>query len=198
MNKSASFLVVDTARTRDYDYLWADFFKVLEQTNDPLKANYIGLDPTQFASLPVVIKDDKIICFSGLQIIPSKWGPGIGRCSARLWYHPDYRLKGLSKFTSGDKFLNSTFCMPVQLAVAKEQGLDCLFISRESNIRGFKEYLNLLQVNTKVNFTLEEQWYNVCGKLNPVPDSCKQAVAIHHLTSQGPSVWHENMLQYRL
>ena len=198
MNKSASFLVVDTARTRDYDYLWADFFKVLEQTNDPLKANYIGLDPTQFASLPVVIKDDKIICFSGLQIIPSKWGPGIGRCSARLWYHPDYRLKGLSKFTGGDKFLNSTFCMPVQLAVAKEQGLDCLFISRESNIRGFKEYLNLLQVNTKVNFTLEEQWYNVCGKLNPVPDSCKQAVAIHHLTSQGPSVWHENMLQYRL
>jgi hypothetical protein len=198
MKNADSFLVVDTAKNRDYDYLWADFFKVLEQTDDPLKANYTGLDPTQFASLPVVIKDDKIVCFSGLQVIPSKWGNGIARCSARMWYHPDYRLKGLSKFTGGDKFLNSTFCMPIQLAVARQLGLDCLFISRESNIKGFEQYLNLLKVNAHVDFTLEPDWYNVCGKLDPVPHSCKQVVALHYLTSQGASVWQNNMLQFKL
>lgn len=197
MNKDG-FLIVDTAKNRSYDYLWADFFKTVENSTDPLKANYLGLDPTTFASLPVVIKDDKIVCFSGLQVIPEKWGQGIARCSARLWYHPDFRLKGLSKFSGGDKFLNSTYCMPIQLSVAAQLGLDCLFISRESNVRGFQEYLKLLTVNAGVNFVLEDGWYNVCGKLDPVPHSCRQVVALHFLNSQGASTWQNNMLQYKL
>ena len=83
-------------------------------------------------------------------------------------------------------------------SVAAHLGLNCLFISRESNVKGFQEYLKLLTVNAGVNFVLEEGWYNVCGKLDPVPHSCKQVVALHFLNSQGASTWQNNMLQYKL
>lgn len=192
------FLVIDAVKNRNYDHLWANFFKTLEQTNDPLKANYLNLDPDDFACLPVVIKDDQIICFSGLQIIPERWGSGIGRCSSRMWYHPDHRIKSLNKFSSGDRFLNSKFCVPMQITTAKQLGLDCLFISKENYPDGFKQYLKLIKTNIGVDFVLEDSWYNVCGKLDPVPDSCRQMVALHYLTKSGAKVWQKNMQQFQL
>ena len=157
----------------------------------------INLDPREFVSFPVVIIDNKIVCFSALQINEERWGKGIGRCSTRMWIHPDYR-HGLTKFTGGNKFLNTTYCLPLQLAAAKLNNLDCVFISREHNLLGFAEYSKLIKINCNTGFLLESKKYNVCGSLDPVPDSCKQWVMIHYLTDNGEECWNRNMKKYVL
>jgi hypothetical protein len=182
--------------TRFDDKLWDKCLKDIAKSSDPLKNNYIGLEPTEFTSFPVVIIDDKIVCFSALQINEERWGKGIGRCSSRLWIHPEYRHTG--KFTGGDKFLNTTYCLPIQLAAAKLHNLDCIFISREHNLLGFVEYAKLIKINCNTNFYLESTRYNVCGSLDPIPESCKQWVMVHHLTTGGSALWEQQMKKFIL
>lgn len=182
--------------TRFDDKLWDKCLEDITKSNDPLKNNYIGLEPTEFTSFPVVIIDDKIVCFSALQINEERWGKGIGRCSSRLWIHPEYRHTG--KFTGGDKFLNTTYCLPIQLAAAKLHNLDCIFISREHNLLGFAEYAKLIKINCNTSFYLESTRYNVCGSLDPIPDSCKQWVMVHHLTTGGSALWEQQMKKFIL
>lgn len=183
--------------TRFDNVLWTDCQKYILESTDELKDNYINLDPREFVSFPVVIIDNKIVCFSALQINEERWGKGIGRCSTRMWIHPDYR-HGLTKFTGGNKFLNTTYCLPLQLAAAKLNNLDCVFISREHNLLGFAEYSKLIKINCNTGFLLESKKYNVCGSLDPVPDSCKQWVMIHYLTDNGEECWNRNMKKYVL
>ena len=187
--------IIDFA-TRFDDKLWQECIACIVNSNDSLKHNYIALDPREFISFPVVIIDDKIVCFSGLQINEERWGKGIGRCSTRLWIHPEYRHTG--KFTGGDKFLNTTYCLPIQLAAAKLHNLDCVFISREHNLLGFAEYAKLIKINCNTSFYLESTRFNVCGLLNPIPESCKQWIIIHHLTDNGQECWNTNMEKYVL
>lgn len=174
--------------------LWINYQNYIIDLPDKLKENYVGLNPKDFLSFPVVIIDNKIVCFSGLQVNKEKWGPGIGRCSTRMWIHPDYRHSG--KFSGGDRFLNTTYCLPLQLAKAKLAGLDCIFISRENNLKGFGEYLKLIKINCKAEFLMETSKYNVCGALHPIPDSCIQWVMLHHLNKRGPTCWKNNMEKY--
>jgi hypothetical protein len=187
--------IVDFATCYD-STLWGKFQDFLITTTDDLKINYVGLNPREFDSFPVVIKDDQIICFSALQVNEERWGRGIGRVSTRLWIHPDYRHTG--KFSGGDKFLNTTYCLPLQLAKARILGLDCVFISREHNLKGFEEYLKLIKINCNTDFIMESTRYNVCGSLNPIPDSCKQWVMVHCLTDNGKSIWQNSMKYYIL
>jgi hypothetical protein len=132
--------------------LWNKCQNFIKDSADNLKNNYINILPTNYVSFPVVIIDNKIVCFSALEVNESRWGKGIGRCSTRLWIHPDYRHSG--KFTGGDKFLNTTYCLPIQLAKAKLIGLDCVFISREDNLKGFEEYRKLIKINSKTDFIM--------------------------------------------
>jgi hypothetical protein len=177
--------------------LWNDCQKYILESNDELKDNYIDLDPSKFVSFPVVIVDNKIVCFSALQINEERWGKGIGRCSTRMWIHPDYR-HGLTKFNGGNKFLNTTYCVPLQLAAAKLKNLDCVFISREHNFLAFAEYAKLIKINCNADFLLETTKYNVCGSIEPVPESCKQWVMVHRLTDDGKECWNRNMEKYVL
>lgn len=182
--------------TNNFDsVLWKQYQDYLLTTTDDLKDNYINLDPRDFDCFPVVIIDNQIVCFSALQINEEKWGKGIGRVSTRMWLHPEYRHKG--KFTGGDKFLNTTFCLPLQLAKAKMLGLDCVFISREHNPKAFEHYLDLIKINALTEFTMEKCKYNVCGRLDPIPESCKQWVAVNFLTDKGQDVW-ARMKQYEI
>ena len=176
--------------------LWNECQNLIKDSADNLKNNYGNILPTNYVSFPVVIIDNKIVCFSALEVNESRWGKGIGRCSTRLWIHPDYRHSG--KFTGGDKFLNTTYCLPIQLAKAKLIGLDCVFISREDNLKGFEEYRKLIKINSKTDFIMKPTRYNVCGTLDPVPESCKQWVMIHCLTVSTESVWDSNMNNYNL
>jgi hypothetical protein len=176
--------------------LWNDCQTLIKNSNDSLKNNYVNLLPTNYASFPVVIQDDKIVCFSALEINEERWGKGIGRCSTRMWIHPDYRHSG--KFTGGDKFLNTTYCLPIQLARAKIENLDCVFISREYNLYGFEEYSKLIKTNSNTEFVMETHRYNVCGSLYPIPESCKQWVMVYNLTSYGSTRWSNQMKNFVL
>jgi hypothetical protein len=175
--------------------LWNQFQEFVATTNDDLTDNYIGLDPRDFASFPAVVVDDRIVCFSALQIKDEWWAKGIGRCSTRMWIHPEFR-HGLSKFGGGSKYLNTTHCLPIQIAQAKLLGLDCLFISREHNPVAFKKYADLIKINCGIEFTMESYKYNVCGLVEDVSDSCQQWVMVHYLTPSGPALWYNAMSQY--
>jgi hypothetical protein len=188
--------IVDFATSYD-ENLWDQFQKYVITTTDDLKYNYIDLEPRDFASFPVVIINNTIICFSALQVNNEWWGNGIGRISTRMWIHPDYRHAG--KFTGGNKFLNTTYCLPLQLAKAKLLGLDCVFISRENNLKAFFEYLKLIKVNCNTEFIMEPNKYALNGPCYVEdPESMKQWVMLHHLTDNGQIVWHNNMKNFKL
>jgi hypothetical protein len=186
--------IIDFATLFD-EVLWDQFQTYLLTTTDELKYNYIGLDPRNFVSFPVVIIDNTIVCFSALQVNSNWWGDGIGRVSTRMWIHPEYRHTG--KFTNGARFLNSTYCLPIQLAKAKLIGLDCVFISRGSNLKGFYKYCKLIKVNCNTDFTMEPTKYALNGScLVEDPESMKQWVMLHYLTTNGPARWVTQMKNY--
>ena len=183
-------IVVDLSQTVEYQDLWHSFKMSMLNSNDHLYENYLELDPRSFECFPAVIENNNIICFSGLQIDHAQWGSKVARCSTRLWIHPDHRQKGMSKFNGGHKFLNTTYCLPLQIKKAGELGVDCLFISREKNKIGFREYLKLININCHRNFILEESKYCI--------SSCNQFVAVCPLTDQGLKVWSSEMSKYKL
>jgi hypothetical protein len=188
--------IIDFAATFD-KALWDQFQDYLQTTTDELKYNYIDLDPQDYVSFPVVIINNIIVCFSGLQTNSDWWGTKIGRVSTRMWIHPDYRHTG--KFTGGDKFLNTTYCLPLQLAKAKLIGLDCVFISREHNLRGFEEYSKLIKINCNTEFVLEPTKYAINGSCHvDDPESMKHWVMLHYLTDNGQIIWHNNMKNFKL
>ena len=187
--------IVDYATNFD-EVLWNQFQQFVSNTTDELKNNYVGLDPRNFLSFPVVIINNTIVCFSALQVKEEWWGKRIGRVSTRMWIHPEYRHKG--KFTGGHKFLNTTYCLPLQLAKAKLIGLDCVFVSREHNLKGFDEYLKLIKINCKTDFEMKPTKYALNGSCYVEDqESMKQWVMVHYLTDNGQAVW-DNMEQYAL
>jgi hypothetical protein len=189
-------IVIDYAKAFNKD-LWQKFQEYVVTTSDDLKYNYIGLEPQNFVSFPVVIINNTIVCFSALQVNKDWWGEKIGRVSTRMWIHPDYRHKG--KFTSGSKFLNTTYCVPLQLAKAKLIGLDCVFISREHNPKAFQEYSKLIKVNCQAEFIMQPNKYALNGSCYVEDaESMKQWVMLHNITESGKSVWFNNMNKYLL
>lgn len=179
-----------------HDRLWKDTIDYINGTEDQLKSNYINIKFDEFLSFPVVVDDGQIICFSGLHYNERRWGTGLARFSSRMWIHPAYRIKGIGKFIGGPKFLNSTYCLPVQIKKAKEVGLDAVFISREYNKVGFEQYINLIKLNCNLDFDIKPNRYNVCGNTFDEHQGCVQYVAVHHLTDNGHETWIRNMTKY--
>jgi len=177
--------------------LWADCLTVIADSEDPLKENYTTINFEEFISFPCVVDSDRIVCFSGLQYNERKWGRGIARASSRMWIDPAYRHQGITKFTGGSKFLNTTYCLPLQFAELAANNINSVFISRESNVRAFKEYLKLIKINCGMEFELEPNLYNVCGPQSVIPVSCQQFVAVHH-RNKSASTWTANMIKYKL
>lgn len=178
------------------DRLWKDTIDYINSTNDELKINYINIKFDEFLSFPVVIENDRIICFSGLHYNERRWGKGLARFSSRMWIHPEYRIKSISKFSGGPKFLNSTYCLPLQIQKAKEVGLDSVFISREHNLLGFKQYIDLIKINCDLEFEIKPNRYNVCGRTYDEQEGCVQYVAVRHLTVNGNETWVRNMTKH--
>lgn len=178
--------------------LWNRCLDVIYKGTDPLRENYLNIDFNDYLSFPVVVNNDRIVCFSGLQYSEKKWGRGIARASSRMWIHPAYRHSGITKFVGGTKFLNTTYCLPIQFAVALNSNIDAMFISRESNLLAFQQYLKLVKINCNYIFNLLPNFYNVCGPQAAVPESCRQYVALHYLTKQAPATWAKSMNQYQL
>jgi hypothetical protein len=179
-----------------HDRLWKDTIDYINGTEDQLKSNYINIKFDEFLSFPVVVDDGQIICFSGLHYNERRWGTGLARFSSRMWIHPAYRIKGIGKFIGGPKFLNSTYCLPVQIKKAKEAGLDSVFISREHNLIGFTQYIDLIKINCNLDFDIKPNRYNVCGYTFDEQEGCVQYVAVHHLTDSGHETWIRNMTKH--
>jgi len=191
--------VTDLAVDDTYLDLFNEALEKIAESPDPLKNNYVGLNPKDYLSFPAVIREGQIACFSAMNAIPDKWGNGIARISSRLWIDRQYRFDGLVKFRGGAQFMNTTYCLPVQIQKAKDVGIKCLFISREghSNI-GFEQYLDLIKINNNLEFKLLPNKYNVCGSVDPIPESCIQFVAIHALTDDGEEIWNQQMESKKL
>lgn len=192
-------IVVDFSREfdRNHQRLWFNAVDTIINSMDPLKDNYLTIDPTSFASFPVLIENDTIVCFSGLQINTERWGE-CARINARMWIAPEYRHRYLTKMTIGDRFLNTKYLLPVQLKRAQELNIDTVFISREGNYRKFLyRYCDLILLNTGYKFTVLESRYNVCGALEHVPEECSQLIAVHSF-SGSKNIWNNNMKQYQL
>lgn len=184
--------IIDLAETSEYDDIWFKTLDMISSSKDELKDNYQDLCPQNFLSFPAVFENNEIICFSGLQADPRKWGTSIARVSSRMWIHPDYRFQGMAKFTEGPRFLNSYYCIPLQIEKAKELGYECLFMSRERNKTAFEEFGNLVNRNTGSNFVLLEKRYNVCGN----DHRCLQHIL---LDINGSSLleWDKNMSKHK-
>ena len=89
--------------------------------------------------------------------------------------------------------------MPLQLAKAKLIGLDCVFVSREHNLKAFNAYLKLIKINCNTEFKMEPTKYSLNGPSQVEdPESMKQWVMLHYLTDCGESVWFNNMNKYLL
>jgi hypothetical protein len=171
--------------------LWHAALDTISSGTDALKENYKSIDFAQFLSFTCLVEDNRIIAFSGLQYDQSKWGPKFARCSSRMWIHPDHRITHLKKFTGGQAFLNSYYCVPHQIMVAKSKGLDGIFVSREHNRVGFIEYLKLLGTNTDHEFSILDHRYWVCGSVRD--SSCLQHIGVHYLNDRGQSSWRDAM-----
>ena len=190
-------LLIDLSQPHDFSWAWKDFQTEIFKSTDKLKDNYLNLNPKEFVSFPAVIKDNKIVCFSALQM-KTIWGNQIARASTRMWIHPDYRFKGMTRFTGGRRFLNTYYCLPIQMARARELGLDCVFITREENPKAFfNEFRTLIKINCQEDFIPLDYQLDTCG-LTPIPDSCKQHAMVNYLTNHGASVWEYFMRQFKL
>lgn len=179
--------VVDLADSfEDYSDLWYTVISSISKSNDRLKNNYINIDPRDYVCFTALINDNKIICFSALESDPIKWGDKIVRCSSRMWIHPDYRFKGAVRFTRGSKFLNSYYCLPVQLDAAKALGYDCVFMSRDKNKKAFESWNQLVNNNCKSDFRLLDQKYDLGG-------GSVQMVSIDESQPNALDLWNFNM-----
>jgi hypothetical protein len=177
--------------------LWSDAIKKIQDGNDALKENYVNLNPEKFLCFPVLIENDQIICFSGLQQDTQRWGE-CARINARMWICPQYRHNYLTKMSDSERFFNTRYLLPIQLKRAQELNIDTVFISRGGDYRRFlNRYCDLIQLNTGITFNVLEHRYNVCGQLNPVPSDCSQLIAVHSF-SNSMKVWNNNMSQYQL
>lgn len=184
--------IIDFVKNPQWD-LWQDFIANISATDDNLKENYLHIDFGEFLSFPCVLDSEKIICFSGLQYNEKKWGKGIARASSRMWIHPEYRIQGISKFEGGNKFLNTTYCLPIQFDCARALGINTMFISRESNPLAFERYINLVKINCNMDFTLHKHMYNVCGQEHKLTPSCHQYVAVYSADLDAQALWIKNM-----
>jgi len=147
----------------------------ISQSSHPLAENYsrkrLNLD--EFPFFNIVVEDDKIVAFGGLQ--EGRWGKGIGRVATRLWVRPDHRKKGAvpSEF-------NSKILMPEQIKWAEQNGYDLVFWSRQyPNNRNFVRMIERSNRNCPYGYHHEAlpDVYNVCMDISD-DESCWQKVAV--------------------
>jgi len=183
--------VVDLCVEKDYNALWTDTVEQIRVSNDELKDNYLSIDFNLFKSFTAVISNEKIVAFSGLQFEPVRWGEQSGRVLSRFYIAPLHR-HGLNLFNST---LYTEFMLPRQLAAARDLNLTSVFISREHGFNSFSKFVtHMNQTIPDTNFTLLNGKYDICGIENPVPDSCKQYVALKLLSENGKDAWNKKML----
>lgn len=184
---------------KDYnDSLWRQTLDIIVNSNDRLRDNYISLTPDDFVCWPVLVDNNEIVCFSGLQANRERWGDQFARINSRFFISPKYRHQNPGKLADCKKFLNTRHLLPMQIYKAKELGLAGIFMSREGDHkRVFEKYVDLAYKNTGYCFNVLADRYNVCGHLSPIPESCKQWIAVHCFANNS-NTWNQHMKQFKV
>jgi hypothetical protein len=191
-----SFQIINIVKDRSIDSLWFETLEKISLGSDKLKNNYKEIDLTMFISFHVAVKQDEILGFSGLQYMPDRWGKSIARCMSRFYLRPDFR-HGHSIFHK--PFQITETVLPMQINDAREHGFDIVFMSREKGKFSFEKSVKYLKSkNSLIDFNLLTDRYNVCGSVEPVPESCKQYISIMNLNDQGNDTWNRDMLKHKI
>jgi len=194
-HSSNNFEIIDITKDRSIDSLWFSTLEEISQGSDKLKNNYKEIDLSMFISFHVAVDQNKILGFSGLQYMPSRWGSKIARCMSRFYLRPDFR-HGYSLF---QKPLLTETVLPMQIRDAQAADLDIVFMSREKGRSSFEKSIDYLRSkNSMINFSILDDRYNVCGCMEPIPESCKQYISIMYLNNFGKETWNLDMLKHRI
>ena len=183
--------VVDMCLDRTCDSLWAKEIESIKNSNEEFKENYTSINFEDFKSFTVLILDNEVVAFSGLQYSSERWGNNTARIFSRFYIAPKYR-HGANLLTDD---LYTKYMLPLQLRAARSIGLSSVFISRENGLQSFNRYIS--HINNTIadtDFTMLSGRYDVCGIENPVPDSCKQFIALKLLSDNGKREWNTKML----
>jgi hypothetical protein len=195
-HSSSNFKIVNIVKDRSIDELWFTTLEQISLGSDKLRNNYKEIDLSMFISFYAAVEENKILGFSGLQYMPDRWGTSIARCMSRFYLRPDFR-HGHSIFHK--PALITEQVLPMQIRDSQDFGIDSVFMSREKGRCSFEKLIEFLKIKNKsIDFNLLNDRYNVCGCLEPIPESCKQYIALMHLTDRGAETWNRDMLQHRV
>jgi hypothetical protein len=170
----------------DYEMMWlecSDYFNKNCQ-QDPLFENYRDLNPMLYEQFVGVVLDNRIVSFGAVDRKPNCWGIGVVRALTRFWIHPEYRTKGLTKWTS-DSIKYSPAVLKPQLANLKNRSdVRAVIITREGNYRrSFQEIVRLANTVALHKFEIMPGMYNVC---RPEAEDCFQMVAVSSFCDVSP------------
>lgn len=131
--------------------------------------------------MAVIVVDDKIICFGGAEINLDRWGPNLSRVLSRFWISPNHRHRLVKVDNIGVNF--SPIILEKNLsALENHPEIKAAMITREgSGKNSFSRIVEISNTAVKKPFVILDKKYNVCGNLSPVPDSCKQMIALKML-----------------
>jgi hypothetical protein len=178
-------------KDRSQDHLWTNEIGNIQNSNDLLKENYTSISFDKFKSFTMLVSDNNVVAFSGLQFSPDRWSNNTARVLSRFYISPQYR-HGANLLTAD---LYTKYMLPIQLDAARQLGVSSVFMSREHGLQSFNKYISYInETLPDTNFIMLNGKYDVCGIENPVPDSCKQFVALKLLTENGKRDWNNKML----
>lgn len=163
-----------------FEPLWIDCISFIEKEckSDKLYKNYLNIDLTRFLSMAIVVIDNKIICFGGAEVNIDRWGTDLSRVLSRFWISPQYRHKLVKVNNIGVNF--SPLILDKNLtAVKNHPEIKAVMITREGEGKhSFSRIIDIANAAVEKPFTILDHKHNVCGNLYPIPESCKQMIAL--------------------
>jgi hypothetical protein len=132
--------------------------------------------------MAIVVVDGRIISFGGAEINIDRWGANLSRVLSRFWISPDHRHRLVKINNIGINF--SPLILDKNLIALKDYAeIKAAMITREGDGKnGFSRIVNIANTVVKKPFVILEEKRNVCGDVCPIPDSCKQMIALKMLT----------------
>lgn len=166
-----------------FEPLWNDCISFIKKEclSDKLYENYLNIDLTRFLSMAIIVVEGKIVCFGGAEINVDRWGKNLSRVLSRFWISPEYRHRLVRKDADGKNF--SPFILEKNLEALKVYPeIKAVMITREGNgKKSFSRIIDIANTVVKKPFVILDEKHNVCGNLCPVPESCRQMIALKML-----------------
>lgn len=145
------------------DSIWNQFIEVLSEIDDKLKDNYTleNLKLEQMICFTVLLKDDDIVCFSGLQKIEED----LYRVASRYYIRKKYREHFTRQFLERKSY-NWRYLVPYQLKRAENKTTVFSTHLCKSD-KSFELIVDQASkvLNRKITFIGEQKIFNVVQKV---------------------------------